>query len=359
MPSLDSLPPPATIAALNINTNNSNYYNNNRWSKLPKSPHARMELITKSRPFNVNKAESLDSNSINVAVNQQQLPRVLLRRNDYSDIGELLGQEQLTGSSQVLCHYRNISALSTTSSALRPISLLCQLGCCQHILGGCCTLEDNNGHSSSFSSSSSSSSFSSSPPSSSPTQSLVSYHWAIALLCAFIICVFASTLAMLVLYWTNRRWRNAHSRRQLMLSEKYSLGIIGSSTASQQSSGTCPGSSYGTPSLIESTTANGHIPLHFYNNHQQQNKYFRNLYTPTSPPSSLSNISPSTERHRSVGGYLIAEPPQHLLKPYQSGKCLPRHGNGGFSISPPIIDTSTANSVYNPPGDEIYFRSSF
>uniref|UniRef100_A0A915LFQ7 Uncharacterized protein n=1 Tax=Meloidogyne javanica TaxID=6303 RepID=A0A915LFQ7_MELJA len=158
MPSLDSLPPPATIAALDINNNNSNYYNNNRWSKLPKSPHARMELITKSRNFNVNKAESLDSNSINVAVNQQQLPRVLLRRNDYSDIGELLGQEQLTGSSQVLCHYRNVSALSTTSSALRPISLLCQLGCCQHILG-------------------------------------VSYHWAIALLCAFIICVFASTLA--------------------------------------------------------------------------------------------------------------------------------------------------------------------
>uniref|UniRef100_A0A1I8B1T9 Uncharacterized protein n=1 Tax=Meloidogyne hapla TaxID=6305 RepID=A0A1I8B1T9_MELHA len=246
MPSLDSLPPPATIGALKINNNNYN-----RWSRLPNSPNSQMELITKSR-HNLTQAESLDSNSLKVSINHhQQLPRVLLRRNDYSDLGELLGQEQLTGSSQVLCHYRNNSALATTSSALRPISLLCQLGCCQHILGGCCILEDN-GHSSS-----SSSSFSSSPPSSS-TQSLVSYHWAIALLCAFIICVFASTLAMLVLYWTNRR-RNVQARRQLMLSEKYSLGIIGSSTASQQSSGTCSGSSYGAPSLIESVTANGQI----------------------------------------------------------------------------------------------------
>ena len=45
-----------------------------------------------------------------------------------------------------------------------------------------------------------------------------------------------------------------------MLAEKYSLGIIGSSTASQQSSGTCAGSSYGAPSFIESTTTARQIP---------------------------------------------------------------------------------------------------
>ncbi|KAF7630990.1 hypothetical protein Mgra_00008765 [Meloidogyne graminicola] len=328
MPSLDSLPPPATIGAFNLNK-----INNNRWSKLPNSQNIQMELITRSKHNYTNTDENLDRNDLKTELlNKQQLPRIILKKNDYLDIGELLGQEQLTGSSQVLCHYKNNSLISSSTKSSKihqPISLICQLGCCQHILGGCCILEDNelNNSSSTFSSST--------------TQNLVSYHWALALLFAFIICVFASTLAMLVLYWINRK-RNAQTRRQLMLTKKCSLGIIDSSTASQQS-----GSSYGAPSLIESTITNGQQTFYNENNlnnignsfnlQQQQNKYFRNLYIPTSPNSLISS---SEERHRSIGGYL--ETPQNLLKPYQVGRRLPRHLNNNLSISPTISN----NSVY-------------
>jgi hypothetical protein len=84
----------------------------------------------------------------------QQLPRVLVPRIESSvsvgvgvggggggtTLGDLLGQEQLAGTSQTLCHYRRNSSggiLPSVESAnngqqqsAQPISLVCQLGCC-------------------------------------------------------------------------------------------------------------------------------------------------------------------------------------------------------------------------------------
>ena len=99
-------------------------------------------------------------------------------------------------------------------------------------------------------------------PSAAVASVTASYHWVLALLCAFILCVFVSTVAMLALYWANRR--QDIRRRRFLLAEKYSLGI-GSSQ---------PSSSYGAPSLASSNNGpigvqasqirNGQIATNFF-----------------------------------------------------------------------------------------------
>uniref|UniRef100_A0A914H0A8 Uncharacterized protein n=1 Tax=Globodera rostochiensis TaxID=31243 RepID=A0A914H0A8_GLORO len=180
MPSLASLPSPTTADLPN--------YNNNRWNALPHSGQALMELITAGART---KQNATGANLSTPNKTTLQFPRIL-SKTEYVHLGDFLRQEHLAGSSQILCHYRNIS-----SSTDRPstISLICELGCCPDVSGGCCTLSDPSGKT--------------------PT----SYHWVVILLSVFVLFVFISTLAMFVLYWTNRR-RERKLLQQRMLSEK-------------------------------------------------------------------------------------------------------------------------------------------
>lgn len=66
-------------------------------------------------------------------------PRVLAK-TEYAHLGELLRMDHLSGSSQMLCRYRNTSTASTPASP--PISLICELGCCPNVRGGCCSLDE-------------------------------------------------------------------------------------------------------------------------------------------------------------------------------------------------------------------------
>ncbi|KAL3108569.1 hypothetical protein niasHT_015491 [Heterodera trifolii] len=185
MPSLSSLPSPVTADLLNYSKN----INRNRWNAYPNSEQALMELINDDR------AKQNATTAVNLSMSNKtslQFPRVLSKK-EYGHLGDFLRQEHLAGSSQMLCHYRNISSSSDRPSI---ISLICELGCCTDVSGGCCTLNESD-------------------KTASPA-----YHWVIVLLCLFVLFVFISSLAMFVLYWTNRRRERRLMRRRMFGSEK-------------------------------------------------------------------------------------------------------------------------------------------
>lgn len=147
MPSLSSLPSPI-----------SSFFNNNRWAELPQSENAQTELLnSRARQLitaNLTLPRYFKSHEIyeifkifSPRTSSIPFPRVL-DKSDYAHLGDLLRQEHLAGSSQMLCHYRNISSSAGRDRpAPSPISLICELGCCANSPGGCCTVDDPSGHS--------------------------------------------------------------------------------------------------------------------------------------------------------------------------------------------------------------------
>uniref|UniRef100_A0A915EI68 Uncharacterized protein n=1 Tax=Ditylenchus dipsaci TaxID=166011 RepID=A0A915EI68_9BILA len=147
-----------------------------RWEKLPLSQQLQQELLNQAAS-----SEQIPTVQADLAAGHAHIvgsSHVLALQ-----LGELVQQEFIESSNQVLCHYHNL----TSKLNNLPIAILCELGCCEE---GCCGIEEYS------------------------QQSTINYGWALVLLLIFLGCVLVFAVVMFVLYVCNKK-RDLKFKHQL------------------------------------------------------------------------------------------------------------------------------------------------